>query len=165
VSRRYAAHAIVSSAPATIIVVIPAAVATFSPAAAVGITTISARVAFCTALQSFLFSAPVKICFSPIASRILTAGAAPAFMIRFAFGTLEIRAAFGVSHRPARAAYKEKRQYQFFSHMHALMKWTFASKRLARCNAANRSRHHACRRYLRTTALLYYGGQRSLSGS
>jgi len=116
VSWRHAAYAIVSLAfapAAMIVVVVPAAVPTFSPAtiriAPVGLTVVSTRIA---ALESFLFYAPITICFTPVASSILTTGAAPAFIIRFAFGPLHVCAAFGVSHCPARRGYKKKRYYQ-----------------------------------------------------
>jgi hypothetical protein len=109
VTWRHAAYAILSFASAATIIVVPAAVRTFSPAtiriAPVRIIGVSARIPFCTPLQPFFV-------YAPVASSILTAWAAPAFIIRFAFSALHIRAAFGVSHGPARGANKEKREYQ-----------------------------------------------------
>jgi hypothetical protein len=88
----------VSFASAATIVVVPAAVAIFSPA--------TIRVS---------------------ASSILTTWAAPAFIIGFAFSSLHICAAFGVRHRPAGGGYNEKREYKSLKHIQYLMKWTFAS--------------------------------------
>jgi len=79
-----------SFAPAAAIIGVPATVATFSPAA--------------------IRIAPIAIGFAPVTSGILAAWAAPTVIIRFPFGPLEIRAAFGIGHCPARRGYKEKHQ-------------------------------------------------------
>ena len=88
VSWRHAGDAIVSSASAATLVVVPAAVATLSP------TTIRMS-----------------------ASRVLATWAAPALIVRFAFGALHVCVAFGVGHRPTGRGYEEKREYQSVQHI------------------------------------------------
>jgi hypothetical protein len=72
--------------------------------APVGIVGVSAGVPFCAAFQSFLF-------YAPIARSILTPWTAPAVIIRFAFRPLEVCAAFGVGHCPARGGCKDEHEY------------------------------------------------------